>query len=78
MDEQAEDLYDLVPDECALHCEWRWLKAMEDVKAKKKKKKTLDEPISVWKLLFKSMGYKFMLSSLFKPGWLVAVVLQVS
>lgn len=35
------------------------------------------EPIGVWKLLFKSMGRKFMLGSLFKAVWLVAVVLQV-
>jgi len=67
-------LYDLVPDECALECEKKWLKAMEDEKTKKNH----GEYISVWKLLFKSMGYKFMLSSLFKPVWLVSIVLQVS
>jgi hypothetical protein len=69
---QAEDLYDLVPDERALRCETKWLKAMEEEKAK-----TNRTHVSVWKLLYKSMGNKFMLGSLYKPVWLVAVVLQV-
>lgn len=64
-------MYDLVPDECALECEKRWLKAMEEEKAKKKKR------ISVWKLLWKSMGYKFMLGGLYKPVWMTSVILQV-
>ncbi|KAG0612580.1 hypothetical protein M758_6G039100 [Ceratodon purpureus] len=72
---EAEDLYDLVPDESALQCERRWLKAMEQERTKKNKNHT--EPVSVWKLLYKSMGRKFMLGSLFKPVWLVTVVLQV-
>lgn len=69
-------MYDLVPDECALQCEKKWLKAMEDEKMKKKT--THGERTSVRKLLFKSMGYKFLLASLFKPVWLVTVVLQVN
>lgn len=72
---QAEDLYDLLPDESALQCERRWLKAMEHERIKKNKPH--GEPVSVWKLLYKSMGRKFMLGSLFKPVWLVTVVLQV-
>jgi hypothetical protein len=72
---QAEDLYDLVQDETALQCERRWNKALAEERAKSTK--AHGEPVGVWKLLFKSMGRKFMLGSLFKVSWLVAVVLQV-
>lgn len=71
LDGQAEDLYDVIPEETALHCERRWQEAMDDARTKKK-------PVSVWKLLYKSMGRKFMLGSLYKVFWLVAVVLQVT
>lgn len=49
---------------------------MEDERTKNNK--TPGEPISVWKLLYRSMGPKFMLGSIYKPIWLVSVVLQVT
>lgn len=72
---EAGDLYDLVRDETALQCERRWNKALAEERAKSTK--AHGEPVGVWKLLYKSMGRKFMLGSLFKVSWLVAVVLQV-
>lgn len=78
---QAEDLYDLIPDETALHCERKWKEAMEEEKLNKKTKNNAspgDSFVSVWKLLYKSMGRKFMLGSIYKVFWLVAVVLQVA
>lgn len=75
INEQAEDLWDLVPDETSVYCERSWLKAVE---GEKMKKNVDGSPVSVWKLMYKSMGYKFMLGGLYKPVWLLAVVLQVS
>ncbi|XP_024398184.1 uncharacterized protein [Physcomitrium patens] len=71
---EAEDLWDLVPDETSVYCERSWLKAVE---GEKMKKNVDGSPVSVWKLMYKSMGYKFMLGGLYKPVWLLAVVLQV-
>jgi len=75
-DGQAEDLYDLIREETARDCERKWREAMEDERAKMKQKDS-EEPVSVWKLIYKCMGRKFMLGSLNKVLWLVAVVLQV-
>ncbi|KAG0577462.1 hypothetical protein KC19_5G158000 [Ceratodon purpureus] len=72
---EGEDLYDLVHEETSRECERRWNKAMAEERANTNK--AHGEPVSVWKLLYKSMGRKFMLGSLYKVAWLVAVVLQV-
>ena len=58
-----------------MECERKWNKAMVEERAKPNK--AHGEHLSVWKLLWKSMGPKFMLGSLFKVVWLVAVILQV-
>ena len=72
---QAEDLYDMNPNETTAHCEQLWKKAIE------KERRILNNPDatpSIWKLLWHSFGIEFAKVSICKPIWLAAVVLQVS
>ncbi|KAI5066080.1 hypothetical protein GOP47_0018704 [Adiantum capillus-veneris] len=70
---EAEDLYDMNPKERTQYCEQLWNDAIETVR------RTSNEnaPLSVWRLLWLCFGFEYALAAIFKPVWLIGVILQV-
>jgi hypothetical protein len=72
---QAEDLYDMNPKETTAHCEQLWEKAIEK---EKRRLTNLDALPCVWRLLWDSFGIEYAKAAIYKPIWLIVVILQVS